>query len=121
MLKIIRVKNFHGVKFLQFRSIHEIFLTVDDYNKDERLEQPSIWSTTRYQESQVSLAVVVDWTLGIDALIQCTVYTHVALGAASVKEETNSRNFNNEANSCTAQVSLSNTSLQVSIDIAAQI
>ena len=34
----IRVKNFRFVKFLQFRSICKKFLTVDDYNMDERLE-----------------------------------------------------------------------------------
>ena len=38
MLKIIRVKIFHVVKFSQSRSIREIFLTVDDYNMDKRLE-----------------------------------------------------------------------------------
>ena len=37
-LKIIRVKNFHGVKFSRFRSICEIFLTVDDCNMDKCLE-----------------------------------------------------------------------------------
>ena len=37
MLIIIRVKNFR-VKFSQFHSIHEIFLTVADYNMDKRLE-----------------------------------------------------------------------------------
>ena len=73
MLKIICVKNFHGVKFLQFRSIREFFLlTVDGHNKDKRLEQPSIWSTTRYQESQVSLAVVVDWTFISGGMDFCT-------------------------------------------------
>ena len=38
MLIIIRVKNFRVVKFSQFHSIHEIFLTVADYNMDKRLE-----------------------------------------------------------------------------------
>ena len=38
MLKIIRMKNFRVVKFLRFRSIREIFLTVDDYNMDKHLE-----------------------------------------------------------------------------------
>ena len=37
-LKIIRVKNFRVIKFLQFRSIREIFLTVDDSSMDERWE-----------------------------------------------------------------------------------
>ena len=72
MLKIICVKNFRGVKFLQFHSIRKIFLKVDGYNKDERLEQPSIWSTTRYQESQVSLAVVIDWTFTSGGMDICT-------------------------------------------------
>ena len=38
MLKVIRMKNFPGVKFLWFRSICEKFLTVDDCNMDKRLE-----------------------------------------------------------------------------------
>ena len=38
MLKIIRVKKFRVDKFLQFRSIREIFLTVNGYNVDEHLE-----------------------------------------------------------------------------------
>ena len=38
MLKIIHVKNFLVVKFSQFCSIREIFLTVADYNMDEHLE-----------------------------------------------------------------------------------
>ena len=37
-LKIIRVKIFRVDKFSWFRSIREIFLTVDDCNMDERLE-----------------------------------------------------------------------------------
>ena len=37
-LRIIRVKIFRGVKFLWFRLIHKIFLTVDSCNRDERLE-----------------------------------------------------------------------------------
>ena len=37
-LKIIHVKNVRVVKFSRFRSIREIFLTVDDYNMDECLE-----------------------------------------------------------------------------------
>ena len=63
MLKIIRVKIFHVVKFSQSRSIREIFLTVDDYNMDKRLE--SSWGlvySTRYQESQGSLTVVINRT-----------------------------------------------------------
>ena len=62
-LKIIRVKNFCIVKFSRFRSIREIFLAVDYCNMDELLE--SSWRLvyyTRYQESQGSLAVVVDRT-----------------------------------------------------------
>ena len=38
MLRIIRKKNFRGVEFSRFRSIHEIFLVVDSYNVDECLE-----------------------------------------------------------------------------------
>ena len=30
--------NMHGVKFFTFRSIWEIFLTVDSYNRDKHLE-----------------------------------------------------------------------------------
>ena len=37
VLKIIRVKNFRVVNFLQFCSIRENFLTVDGCNMDERL------------------------------------------------------------------------------------
>ena len=37
-LKIIRVKIFCGVKFSWFRSIREIFLTVDGYNRDKHFE-----------------------------------------------------------------------------------
>ena len=37
-LKIIRVKSFRVDKFSRFRSIREIFLTVDDCNMDKRLE-----------------------------------------------------------------------------------
>ena len=37
-LRIIRVKIFCGVKFLWFRLIRKIFLTVDSCNRDERLE-----------------------------------------------------------------------------------
>ena len=37
MLKIIHVKNFVVLNFA-VRSIREIFLTVDGYNWDERLE-----------------------------------------------------------------------------------
>ena len=48
-LKIICVKNC-GVNFSQFCLIHEI-LTINGYNMDE--------STTRYWESQVSLAVML--------------------------------------------------------------
>ena len=38
MLKKKLRENFRGVKFSQFRLICEIFLTVDGYNVDERLE-----------------------------------------------------------------------------------
>ena len=37
--KIIRVKNFHGIKFTQFHSICEIFVQVDGYNRNETLER----------------------------------------------------------------------------------
>ena len=49
MLKIIRIKNFGVVKFSWFRSIREIFLTVADYNMDERLE--SSYRLVYYQVS----------------------------------------------------------------------
>ena len=48
-LKIIRVKNFHVVKFSRFRSIRKNFLTVDGCNLDERLE--SFWRLVYYQVS----------------------------------------------------------------------
>ena len=48
-VKIIRVKIFHVDKFSRFRSISEIFLTVDDCNMDERLE--SLWLLVYYQVS----------------------------------------------------------------------
>ena len=48
-LKIIRVKNFRVDKFSRFRSIREIFLTVDDCNMDERLE--SLWLLVYFQLS----------------------------------------------------------------------
>ena len=48
-LKIIRVKNFRVIKFSRFRSIREIFLTVDDCSMDERLE--SSWRLVYYQVS----------------------------------------------------------------------
>ena len=38
-LKINCMKNFHGVKFSQFRSICEFFLTVDSCNRDVCLER----------------------------------------------------------------------------------
>ena len=37
-LKIIHVKNFHGVKFSWFHPIRKHFLTVDGHNRDEHLE-----------------------------------------------------------------------------------
>ena len=49
MLKIIRMKIFHVVKFLWFCSIRKIFLMVDDYNMDEHLE--SFWYLVYYQVS----------------------------------------------------------------------
>ena len=48
-LKIFRVKIFRVDKFSRFRSIREIFLTVDDCNMDERLE--SLWLLVYYQVS----------------------------------------------------------------------
>ena len=45
-LKIIRVKIFRVDKFSRFRSIREIFLTVDDCNMDEHLE--SLWLLVYY-------------------------------------------------------------------------
>ena len=48
-LKIIRIKNFRAIKFSLFRSIREIFLTVDDCSTDERLE--SSWRLVYYQVS----------------------------------------------------------------------
>ena len=48
-LKIIRAKNFRVIKFSQFRSIREIFLTVDDCNMDKCLE--SSWRLVYYQVS----------------------------------------------------------------------
>ena len=44
------MKIFRVDKFLRFRSIREIFLTVDDYNMDERLE--SLWLLVYYQVSR---------------------------------------------------------------------
>ena len=72
-VKIIRVKNFRVIKFSRFRLIHNIFLTVNGCNMDERLESSvrawrvtirmSTWRVTiRHQESKESLAVVVDRT-----------------------------------------------------------
>jgi len=43
------VKNFRVIKFLQFRSIREIFLTVDDCSMDKCLE--SSWHLVYYQVS----------------------------------------------------------------------
>jgi len=62
VLKITRVIIVRVDKFLRFRSIREIFLTVDDCNMDECLE--SLWLLVyyQYQESQGLLAVVIDWT-----------------------------------------------------------
>ena len=48
-VKIICVKNFRVVKFSWFRSIREIFLTVDNCNMDKRLE--SSWRLVYYQVS----------------------------------------------------------------------
>ena len=49
-LKLKRVKKFRVVRFSQFRFIREIFLTVNDYNMDERLE--SSWHLVYYQVSE---------------------------------------------------------------------
>ena len=60
------VLNFCGILF----DLWICFVTVDGYNRDEHLECKF---TTRYWESQVSLAVVVDqtFTLGcVDARAQ---------------------------------------------------
>ena len=48
-LEIIQAKIFRVDKFSRFRSIREIFLTVDDGNMDERLE--SLWLLVYYQVS----------------------------------------------------------------------
>jgi len=48
-LKIICIKKFRVVKFSRFRSIHKIFITVDDCNMDECLE--SFWRLVYYQVS----------------------------------------------------------------------
>ena len=37
-LKIVCIKNFRVDKFSWFRSIHEIFLTINNYNMDEHLD-----------------------------------------------------------------------------------
>ena len=47
MLKIICVKNFRVNEFLWFRSIREIFLTVNSYYIDEHLENS--WRLVYYQ------------------------------------------------------------------------
>ena len=49
MLRTIRVKNFVLFKFSWFRLIRDIFLMVDDFNMDERLE--SSWRLVYYQVS----------------------------------------------------------------------
>ena len=48
------MKIFRGNKSSRFRSVREIFLAVDGY----AWSVPSVQSTMRYRESQVSLAVV---------------------------------------------------------------
>ena len=48
-LRTIRVKNFVLFKFSWFRLIRDIFLMVDDFNMDERLE--SSWCLVYYQVS----------------------------------------------------------------------
>ena len=48
-LKIIHVKIFRVIKFLRFRSIRDIFLTVDNCSMDEHLE--SSWGLLYYQVS----------------------------------------------------------------------
>ena len=65
-LKIIRVKIFRVDKFSRFRSICEIFLTVDDCNMDERLE--SLWRLVYYQVS------------GGPGISRCSHQSHIYLG-----------------------------------------
>ena len=60
-LKIFRVD-----KFSRFRSIREIFLTVDDCNMDERLE--SLWLLVYYQVS------------GEPGIARCSHQSHIYLG-----------------------------------------
>ena len=67
MLKIIRVKIFRVDKFSRFRSIREIFLTVDDCNMDERLE--SLWLLVYYQVS------------GEPGIARCSHQSDIYLGA----------------------------------------
>ena len=45
-LKIIHMKIYCGVKFLQFSSIHEIFLTVDDYIWTSAWRVPSVYQVS---------------------------------------------------------------------------
>ena len=66
-LKIICVKIFRVVKFSRSRLIHKIFLTVDDCNMDERNMDERLESS-RSQESQGSLAVVVDRTFNLESV-----------------------------------------------------
>ena len=69
MLKI----NFCGVKliFCSFIQSTKPFLMVDGYNIYICMSAwsvSSVYSTTRYRESQVSLAVVIDWTFTLRGL-----------------------------------------------------
>ena len=61
-LKIIRVKNFHVVKFSRSRSIREIFLTVDDCNMNERLESSLCLVYCQVSGEPGIVSVIVDWT-----------------------------------------------------------
>ena len=63
------MKKFHGVKFFAVSFDPQSFLTVDSYNMEEHLESSEHLVYYQYQESQVSLAVVVNRTFmsgGID-------------------------------------------------------
>ena len=68
----LHVKNNSCEKLSRFRSIREICWTVDDCNIDKLVE--SSWRlvyTTRCQESQRSLAVVVIWTFNLVTVDLC--------------------------------------------------
>ena len=60
-LKIIHMKNFRVIKFSWFRSIREIFLTVDDCSMDKRPE--SSWCLVYYQVSgEPGIACCSHWS-----------------------------------------------------------